>query len=194
MNSSKMHPLQAKSLLIFVSLLALLSCAIIITLNGCGPSDEERITEALTTELETIKNHDDQFISSLVSEDTQQALQNVNTDAKSFCSSLLDGFDYQINSIEVNKATAQASVTIMCKSLSDATSTLKSDAETSSANGTGTNLTDDELSQTIAENSLDYLQSAQPKQHDPITISLSLQDKKWEVDQQAKSTFAQLLL
>ena len=87
MNSSKMHPLQAKSLLIFVALLALLSCAIIAL-----------------------------------------------------------------------------------------------------------NLTDDELSQTIAENSLDYLQNAQPKQHDPITISLSLQDKKWEVDQQAKSAFAQLLL
>lgn len=193
MNSSKMHPLQTKSLLIFVSLLALLSCAI-IALNGCGPSDEERITETLTTELETIKSHDDQFISSLVSEDTQQALQNVNIDAKAFCTSLLDGFDYQINSIEVNKDTAQASVTITCKNLSDATSTLKSNAEASSANGTGTNLTDDELSQTIAENSLDYLQNTQPKQYDPITISLLLQDKKWEVDQQAKSAFAQLLL
>lgn len=193
MNTSKMHPLQAKSLLISVSLLALLSCAI-IALNGCGPSDEERITEALTTELETIKNHDDQFVRSLISEDTQQALQNVNINAETFCASLLDGFDYQINSIDVDKDTAQASVTITCKNLSDATNTLKSDAEASSENGTGTNLTDDKLSQTIAENSLDYLQNAQPKQHDPITITLSLQDKKWEVDQQAKSAFTQLLL
>lgn len=193
MNTSKMHPLQAKSLLISVSLLALLSCAI-IALNGCGPSDEERITVALTTELETIKSHDDQFVRSLISEDTQQALQNVNINAETFCASLLDGFDYQINSIDVDKDTAQASVTITCKNLSDATSTLKGDAEASSENGTGTNLTDDELSQTIAENSLNYLQNAQPKQHDPITITLSLQDKKWEVDQQAKSAFTQLLL
>ena len=54
MNSSKMHPLQAKSLLISVSLLALLFIAI-IALNGCGPSDEERITEPLPLSLKLSK-------------------------------------------------------------------------------------------------------------------------------------------
>ena len=193
MNTRNMNHTTWTRILIAIALVV--TCSGIITvLTSCGPSDEERITQALTTEFDAIKNHDDSFIASFVSEDAKQALQDTGIDPDVFISSFLDGFDYTIESIDVEKDKATAAVSITCKSLSDVTNSLKTDADDNTANGTGVNLTEEQIAQSVSENALSYLQEAQPKQHDPVTVELELKDKTWQVSPQIQSDIEQLLL
>lgn len=175
------------------SLVLLLLC-LTIGLTGCGPSDEERIAQALTNEFELVKQHDDAYIADVMSQDTASSLQQTGIDAQSYISSFLDGFDYRIDAIEIDKDHAIANVAITCKSLSDITQALQNDLQNAESSGAGVNMTEDQITETVAENALGYIQNAQAKEHEPFTISLTLQNKEWVVDPQVRSAIENVMM
>ena len=106
----------------FVAMIvAVLAVACGITLGACssGPSAEELIREDLTTNLDEIKNLDDEAMDELVAEMGDLGLGDYGIGAEDLITSMIDGFGYSIDSIDVEEDTATASVTVTAKSMSE---------------------------------------------------------------------------
>ncbi len=168
-----------------------LSAFALVTLSACGPSDEERISTVLTTEFDKVKNHDDAYVASMLDDNAKQALTSVGIDSEAFTSAFLDGFDYRIDSINVEKDTATAEVTITSKSLNSITSALQDDAQASAAAGTGSNLSEEQIQQQISEQALEYANDAQPQEKPTITVTLHRSGSTWSADSQIRSAIEQ---
>ena len=163
-------------------------------LSACGPSDEERISTVLTTEFDQVKNHDDAYVTSMLDDNAKQALTSAGIDPEAFATAFLDGFDYRIDSINVEKDYATAQIVITSKSLTSITSALQDDAQASAAAGTGSNLSEEQIQQQVSEQALEYASNAQPQEKPTITVTLHRSDSAWSVDPQVRSAIEQTLL
>lgn len=161
---------------------------------SCGASDEQRISDALSTELDQVKNHDSSYLDAVLGDDAKQTLTTVGIEPEAFMAVYLDGFDYRIDSINVDKDSATAQVSIAAKSLSSITSQLQADAQASVNAGTGSNLTEEEIQQQVSEQALGYARDAQLQDKPAITISLKRTESVWTVDPQTRSVIEQVLL
>ncbi|WP_455137349.1 hypothetical protein [Thermophilibacter sp.] len=119
--------MKKRSLRVLVcSLVAVLAvaCGLAVTACSSGPSDEELIRQDLTANLDEIKNADDSAIQDLLASEDTSMFEQLGVDPTEFISSMLDGFDYTIDSVTVDGDTATASVSVTCKSMT----TMQTDA------------------------------------------------------------------
>ena len=79
---------------------------LLLGLTGCGPSNEERIEKAISQPLEAIKSKDEATLASLLSDDAKQQISDIGIDPATYISMFLDGFDYTLGPIDINKDTA----------------------------------------------------------------------------------------
>ena len=107
--------MKKKLLVPVVALVAV--CLAFLTACG-GPSAEDLIREDLTTQFEQVKSGDDELMESIESS-AGEDFETLGIDASEFASSYLEGFDYSIDDITVDDATAVATVTVKCKSFAD---------------------------------------------------------------------------
>ena len=79
---------------------------------------EELITNDLTSQFDEIKNGGDDFLSGL-EEASGDEFEQLGIDPKEYAKSYLEGFDYKIGDVTIDedKGTATADVTITCKSM-----------------------------------------------------------------------------
>ena len=106
-----------KKLLLAPLMAVLVAC--VVLLSGCGgPSVEELITKDLTTQFDEVKNGGDDFLAGL-EEASGDEFEQLGIDPKEYAKSYLEGFDYKIGDVTVDedKGTATAEVTITCKSM-----------------------------------------------------------------------------
>ncbi len=87
-------------------------------LGACGPSPEETIREAITQEFDGYKNADEEVVQQIASEAEKQGISEYGISNEEFANMVLDGFDYNINSVEVDGSNAVANITISSKSAS----------------------------------------------------------------------------
>ena len=89
-----------------------------VGLAGCsgGASDEEAIRASLASELDSIKNIDDAFVNEFSESIDMSQLSVYGIDGVEFMKSYLSGFDYAIDSINVDGDSATAQITLTCKS------------------------------------------------------------------------------
>lgn len=108
------------------SLVAVLAvtCGLAVTACSSGQSDEDLIRQDLTANLDIIKNADEDAVQELIADTDTSAFEQLGVDPAEFVATMLDGFDYSIESIAVNGDTATASVTVTCKSMT----TMQTDA------------------------------------------------------------------
>ena len=102
-----------------VTLAALLALSIgMVGLAGCssGTSDEDAIRASLSSELDSIKNIDDAFVNEFSESIDMSQLSVYGIDGVEFMKSYLSGFDYTIDSINVDGDSATAQITLTCKS------------------------------------------------------------------------------
>ena len=102
-----------------VALTALLTLSIgMVGLAGCsgGTSDEDAIRASLASELDSIKNIDDAFVNEFSESIDMSQLSVYGIDGVEFMKSYLSGFDYAIDSINVDGDSATAQITLTCKS------------------------------------------------------------------------------
>lgn len=155
---------------------------LLLGLTGCGTSNEERIGQAITQPLEAIKAKDEATLSSLLSDDAKQQILDTGIDPIAYISAYLDGFDYALGPIDINKDTATVDLTITCKTTDSIFAALDQKAKEDFESGASANNTEEQTKSEVAENTLDLINAAAPVQHDPITITLHKVDKSWIVD------------
>ncbi|WP_296011197.1 hypothetical protein [uncultured Adlercreutzia sp.] len=163
----------------------LLALAVMVALPGCGggQSDEDVIRASLSQELDSIKNIDDSFVNEFSESINMSQLSVYGIDGVEFMKAYLDGFDYTIDSIEVNGDTAQAQITLTCKSytayaqaLQDAVNEITSDPEKiASVNGS-----DSEINDMVGGIVIDSLNGVDLATTEPIIINYTKVDNTWE--------------
>lgn len=152
------------------------------TLIGCGPSDEEMCKEAVDSTLSQFKNVDDELLDSVLDElpsSLQSSYESVGLDFKAMFKSWLDGYDYKLDSLQIDGNKATANVTVTCKKLMPAMTQGADKATSDFASGTVLPKTQDEATKYVAQKMMDALDAAQPEQID-TTLSLEKKDGKWE--------------
>ena len=148
--------------------------------NACV--NEERIEQAVSQPLEAIKAKDEVTLTSLLSDDAKQQLSDIGIDPISYISAYLDGFDYALGPINIDKDTATVDLTITCKTTDSIFAALEQKATEDFESGASANNTEEQTQSEVAENTLDLINAAAPVQHDPITVTLHKIDKSWIVD------------
>lgn len=102
------------------TLCATLALASGLVLTGCSGADpEEAIRTDLTANLDQIKNLDDAAIDELAEEMGDTGLEDYGIETSELIASMADGFDYSIESVEVDGDTATANLTVTSKSMSE---------------------------------------------------------------------------
>lgn len=155
---------------------------LLLALTGCGPSNEERIEQAVSQPLEAIKAKDEATLTSLLSDNAKQQISDIGIDPASYMSAYLDGFDYALGPVTINKDTATVDLTITCKTTDSIFSALQQKATEDFESGASANNTEEQTKSEVAENTLDLINAAPPVQHDPITVTLHKVDKSWIVE------------
>lgn len=111
-----------------------LALGMMTALSGCGPSDEEQITKAVTNTYDAYKNADSSSLSEIVTSLENEAIKELGIDNTEFATVIVEGFDYAIEGIQIdgNKATvsmmfAGKSYTEMLNKISETTDKLAND-------------------------------------------------------------------
>ena len=182
MNSEALDFKSISIRVVCITAIAIATGFLLLVLTGCGPSNEERIEEAVSQPLEAIKAKDEATLTSLLSDDAKQQISDIGIDPISYISTYLDGFDYALGPININKDTATVDLTITCKTTDSIFAALEQKAAEDFESGTSANNTEEQTKSEVAENTLDLINAAAPVQHDPITVTLHKVDKVWIVD------------
>ena len=163
-----------------VTLAALLALSIgMVGLAGCsgGTSDEDAIRASLSSELDSIKNIDNEFSESI---DMSQ-LSVYGIDGVEFMKSYLSGFDYTIDSINVDGDSATAQITLTCKSYTGYLQALQTAVDEVTADPDAlAALSNDEINQKIGEIVIGSLDGVELAATQPITITYTKVDGTWE--------------
>lgn len=175
------------------TLVAIAAGLLLFTLTGCGPSNEERVEQAISQPLEAIKSKDESTLASLLSDDVKQQLTYVGIDPVAYTSAFLDGFDYALGPIEIDKDTATVQVTITCKTANSIFAALQQQAKDDFESGASANNTEEQTKTVVAEDALNLINAAAPVQHDPIAITLHKVDKSWTIDTDINGTLLKTL-
>ena len=138
-----------------VVLAALLTLSIgMVGLAGCsgGTSDEDAIRASLASELDSIKNIDDAFVNEFSESIDMSQLSVYGIDGVEFMKSYLSGFDYAIDSINVDGDSATAQITLTCKSYTGYLQALQTAVDEGTADPDAlAALSNDEINQKIGE-------------------------------------------
>lgn len=146
-----------------LSMLALCAC-------NSGPSSEEVIREGLSEEFDMIVNKKGDDWDEMISDiEDEVDLSMFDIDAEEFVSTLLDGFDYEITSVDVDEEddTAVAHVTLTSKSMKDVMDALNQASEdfmSDPSNYTG--LSEDEVYKKVGEMMMDAIRGVKTRDVD----------------------------
>lgn len=180
-------------------IVAVLAVACGITLGACssGPSAEELIREDLTTNLDEIKNLDDEAMDELAAEMGDLGLGDYGIGAEDLITSMIDGFDYSIDSIDVEEDTATASVTVTAKSMSELMDldydAMSDDILDAVASGEVDITDEDAINAWAGEYIMGIIDALEPVEKD-ITLTYVNGEDGWEMDESSESEAAQIFL
>ena len=182
MNSEALDFKSISIRIVCITAVAIAAGFLLLALTGCGPSNEERIEQAVSQPLEAIKAKDEAALTSLLSDDAKQQLSDIGIDPVAYISAYLDGFDYALGPIDISKDTATVDLTITCKTTDSIFAALDQKAKEDFESSASANNTEEQTKSEVAENTLDLINAAAPVQHYPITVTLHKIDKSWIVD------------
>ena len=143
MNSEALDFKSISIRVVCITAIAIATGFLLLALTGCGPSNEERIKQAVSQPLEAIKAKDEATLTSLLSDDAKQQISDIGIDPASYMSAYLDGFDYALGPITINKDTATVDLTITCKTTDSIFSALQQKATEDFESGASANNTEE---------------------------------------------------
>ena len=167
-----------------VTLATLLALSIgMVGLASCssGTSDEDAIRASLSSELDSIKNIDDAFVNEFSESIDMSQLSVYGIDGVELMKSYLSGFDYTIDSINVDGDSATAQITLTCKSYTGYLQALQTAVDEVTADPDAlAALSNDEINQKIGEIVIGSLDGVELAANQPITITYTKVDGTWE--------------
>ena len=166
MNSEALDFKSISIRIVCVTAVAIAAGFLLLALTGCGPSNEERIEQAVSQPLEAIKAKDEATLTSLLSDDAKQQLSDIDMDPVTYVSAYLDGFDYALGPIDINKDTATLDLTITCKTTDSIFAALDQKAKEDFESSASANNTEEQTKSEVAENTLSIINAAAPVKHD----------------------------
>lgn len=102
------------------SVCAVLALAGGLVLGGCsGTNPEEAIRADISSGLDELKNMDEETITEYADSLGDLGMEAYGIDNETIITAMVDGFDYTIDSVEVDGDTATAMVTVTSKSMSE---------------------------------------------------------------------------
>lgn len=172
-------------------LVVALACTLGTTLVGCGASEEDKVKEAISTELDLVKNNDAATIEELEGSFSSQFSQ-LGIESNDFISSWLEGFDYSIDSVTIDGDSAEANVTITAKQLVPVLSAWQTDFEGYVAENASLGYS--ELMKQAGSSFMEDLNAAEPT---TSTVTLPLQkssDGTWTLTSEASTEFSNVIV
>lgn len=174
----------------------LLMLLTISTIVGCSSKekDEELIRTALTEELDSIKNLDEDFMKELEQGVGIEELGEMGIDASEFMGEYLKGFDYTIEDVTVEDKTAVANIVLKCKSYKEYQKRLEEVSESMFADTEAlAQMTEEELQAKIGEILLTAISEVEVKETETISIDYELVDDTWTATDEAETKIASAL-
>ena len=178
-----------KLLSLSLCLFAALSMVLLSACNS-GPSAEEVIREGLSSEFDQIVNKKGDDWEDMVEEVGEDAdLSEYGIDSAEFVNSLFDGFDYKIDSVDVDEDnnTAVAHVTITSKSMTEVMNAVQAAAGDLLKDESVYSLSEDELYKKVGEAMMEAINGVKARDVD-VDLKLSCDDDgEWSEDDSVSS-------
>lgn len=153
----------------------------LFALAGCsGPSDEEAVRARVSAEFDAIKSIDDASLDELAENSGFGEFAAFGIEPREFAASYLSGFDYRIDNVTVDGDTAQATVTLTCKSVKEFGDRFNEEVEALAADEAVANMTEEEANQKIGDISMEIMTSLQPVDMPTLTIEFARVNGAWE--------------
>ncbi len=166
------------------SFLAVLALTLgMATLSGCTQpqDDSEAIRQSLSSELDSIKNLDDTFVTEFSESINMSQLSMYGIDGVEFMKAYLNGFDYTIDNITVNGDTAEAQITLTCKSYTGYQKALEEAVTKITENPDElAGMSNEDINKKIGEIVTGSLDNVELKPTEPITITYTKVNDVWE--------------
>ena len=164
-----------------------------MALVGCGQNDEEIIRDGVSAELDKLKNLDEETLNLLASEAGADDLSSYGIDAKEFVSSYLAGFDYRIESVNVDGDNATATVVLTCKSFSQYTNSLEEAVTTLAEDESIQSMSTDEQNMKFGETIMSSLNELSAVETSPIELAFAREGNSWSTTQEAEQAITNAL-
>ncbi|WP_165054812.1 MULTISPECIES: hypothetical protein [unclassified Adlercreutzia] len=171
--------MKMKKLIAAILLGALLTFSL-VAFTGCGSNDEQVIRDAITDELNSYKTLDDEVVNTLIADMDADELSDYGIDGAEFIKSYLAGFDYTIDSVTVDGDTAEAVITMTCKSYSGFEQALEEAATGIMEDESLMDMSEEEVNDLIGSTIMDALDNVELAQTEPITIAYTKNGNVWE--------------
>lgn len=150
---------------------------------------------SLSAELDSIKNLDEKFVNEISEAIDMSRLSLYGIDGMEFMRSYLSGFDYAIDSVTVDGDTAQAQLTLTCKSYTGYQKALQAAVDNITANPEElAGMSNDDINKKIGEIVIQSLDGVELKPTEPITINYTKSEGTWEAASSTSGDIAAALM
>ena len=192
-------PFRTEGLRSFAARCAIVALSLLLALVGlagcAGATAEEVISNTLTGELDKVKALDGDLIAKVASNMDVDRFNDYGIDSSTFIRAYFDGFDYVIDSIDVDEGSARAQVTLTCKSFSDFRTKLKESSDAMAANADyNSSKSRDEIAAIYGALLMETLQQVNLAPTKPVAFTFVLADNTWPMKENFESTIASSLL
>lgn len=160
----------------------LLVCALSVfacfALTACGASNEELLEQAITEEFDKYKNMDDEVLSSITELAENQQMSEYGIDTTEYATLVLDGFEYNIDSITVDGKNATVEMSIASKSASALYEGLQAALDDLKNNSDVLALDKDDRVKVVGDTVVQVFKDV-PVVNETCTINYTLVDNTW---------------
>ena len=169
-----------------------------LVLTGCsGTNPEEAIRQDITTNFDEIKNLDDAAMEEFAEELGDTGLESYGIETTELLTSMLDGFDYSIESVTVDGDTAVAEVSVTAKSMGELMN-MDADAMTEAlmedlTSGALDANDGDAVNAWAGEYVMNLVDAIEPSDK-TVTLTFVNGDDGWELDESSNSEIEQIFI
>lgn len=156
-----------------------LALGVVCVLPGCGPSAEEHVRQAVTTQYDAYKNADDATLTEIVTTLENESLKELGIEGTEYATVIIDGFDYNIDKIEINKDQATVTMTFAGKSYTAFLNKISETRDALANDPAFTALSHDERLSEAGKMLMDGFKQL-PVNNETTTLSYELVDGTWQ--------------
>lgn len=177
-----------------VAVFAFVVACCCMLLSGCAENSEEAARNAVTSELDQIKNVDAEAIEQIAGGSTEfQALGAYGITATDAYEAIFSDFDYQIEGVKVDGDKATVEVKFTSKDLSQFQTALVAAAQQATTDGSLNGLSQQQMNEKIGQLVIDTIKSLPTTQTDTVEFECVKKDGKWQLSDDAGQVLQEAL-